>query len=95
MVVMQSTGLFESGDSLRNVLHDLQLPLFAIIGYRSALLANSTDSARKFAEPILRAWQLDYLLLDEPADVGKIVAHRKACRAANQPCVVLLPEGRG
>src|SRR5689334_8240126 len=35
LVVMQCTGLFESGDALRNVLHDYQIPLFALIGYRS------------------------------------------------------------
>ena len=95
VVVIQSTGLFDSGDALRNVLYDLKLPLFALIGYRSYLLPNSPDSARRFAEPILRAWELDYLLLGEPADLEQLKAHRQACRAANKPCVVLLPEGMG
>ncbi len=94
-VVIQSTGLFESGDALRNVLHDMQLPLFAIIGYRSYLLTQSTDSAKRFVEPILRAWQLDYLLLDKSSGPEAIAAHRQACRAAGRPCIVLLPEGRG
>src|SRR5581483_2304220 len=56
VVVIQSTGLFESGDALRNVLFDLNLPLYSLVGYRSYLLENSTDSAKRFAEPILRAW---------------------------------------
>ena len=33
LVVIQNTGLFESGDALRNVLFDLGLPLFALIGW--------------------------------------------------------------
>ncbi|HEX3727056.1 MAG TPA: hypothetical protein VHV08_12465, partial [Pirellulales bacterium] len=35
LVVIQNTGLFESGDALRNVLFDLRLPILALIGYRS------------------------------------------------------------
>jgi sulfopyruvate decarboxylase TPP-binding subunit len=31
LVVMQTTGLFESGDALRNVLFDLKLPIYALI----------------------------------------------------------------
>ena len=31
IVLMQTTGLFESGDALRNVLYDMQLPLFALL----------------------------------------------------------------
>ena len=34
LVVIQNTGLFESGDALRNALFDMKLPLYAIIGYR-------------------------------------------------------------
>src|SRR5690348_8761857 len=32
IVVIQCTGLFEAGDSLRNILYDLHLPLFFVIG---------------------------------------------------------------
>ena len=37
LVMIQNTGLFESGDAMRNVLFDLRLPLAAIVGYRSFL----------------------------------------------------------
>ena len=56
MVIMQSTGLFESGDALRNILFDLKLPLLSIIGARSYLLTQSSDTARKFINPLLQAW---------------------------------------
>src|SRR5262245_57104223 len=35
VVVIQCTGLFEAGDALRNIVHDLKLPLFLIVGVRS------------------------------------------------------------
>ena len=31
LVMIQCTGLFESGDALRNTLHEWKLPLYAII----------------------------------------------------------------
>ena len=37
LVMIQCTGLFESGDAIRNVLHDWKLPIPSIIGYRSYL----------------------------------------------------------
>ncbi|HEX5443322.1 MAG TPA: thiamine pyrophosphate-binding protein [Pirellulales bacterium] len=95
MVVMQCTGLFESGDSMRNALFDLGLPLYAVVGYRSYLLEGSTDSARQFTEPVLRAWGLDYVLLDQPDASQRLVDHYRACRAAGRPGIALLAEGRG
>ena len=41
IVVIQCTGLFESGDSLRNIVHDYRLPTYGLIGYRSFLNAAS------------------------------------------------------
>lgn len=94
LVMMQNTGLFESGDALRNVLFDLELPLAAWIGYRSYLVPHSPDTARRFTEPILRAWGLDYLLVDRPEQATEIVPHHRACRQAGRPGIVLIAEGR-
>jgi sulfopyruvate decarboxylase TPP-binding subunit len=95
IVVLQSTGLFESGDALRNVLYDLGLPLWAVVGYRSYLLPESKDSAKRFAEPILKAWNLDYLLVERPEQLPQIAEHLQAAAAANRPGIVLLAEGKG
>jgi sulfopyruvate decarboxylase TPP-binding subunit len=92
IVMIQNTGLFESGDALRNVLIDMQLPLLAIIGYRSYLVENSTDSARKFTEPILSAWGLRYALLTSDNPLRQMREHFIACQASGVPGIVLLPE---
>jgi sulfopyruvate decarboxylase TPP-binding subunit len=94
LVVIQNTGLFESGDALRNALYDLKLPLYAIIGYRSYLVPNSPDSAKRFTEPVLKAWGLDYVLLDTPAAWPQFAEHFQACQAAGKPGAALLAEGR-
>jgi len=96
IVVIQNTGLFESGDALRNVLFDLGLPLYAIVGYRGYLIPHSTDTARRFTEPVLRAWGLDHVLLDQPAkSAAKLAEHYRACQAAGKAGVALLAEGKG
>ncbi len=94
LVMIQNTGLFESGDAMRNVLFDLGLPLAAVVGYRSALVAGSTDSARRFSEPILKAWGLDYIVVAHPRDWPLMAEHLDKCRLDGRPGVVLVAEGR-
>jgi sulfopyruvate decarboxylase subunit alpha len=94
LVIMQTTGLFDSGDALRNAIFDMGLPLFAIVGHRSYLIDNSPDSARRFAEPILKAWGIDYVLLTKPDDLPLIREHFLACQVAGKPGVALVAEGR-
>ena len=94
VVVMQATGLFESGDALRNTLFDLQLPIYAIVGARSWLVEGSRDSAKRFVEPILRAWGIDYVLIASEAQKSQLGVHYVACRQAERPGVALIAEGR-
>ncbi len=93
LVLMQSTGLFESGDALRNVLFDLKLPIFALIGVRNALVAESRDSAKTFAEPILRAWGVDSVWIRRSEDKRVLRDHFLACREARRAGIALLAEG--
>ena len=94
IVMIQCTGLFDSGDSLRCALFDYGLPLFAVIGYRSALIPGSGDSARTFTEPNLKSWGIDYRLIDAPEKLRELRSHYTASRQANRPGVVLIAEGK-
>jgi sulfopyruvate decarboxylase TPP-binding subunit len=90
VVMIQITGFFEAGDAFRNVAHDLKLPLFLVIGMRSWKTRETTaDSCPAFAEPILKAWKLDYTWLGED-DLAS--AYRRAWQAG-RAAAVLLPEG--
>src|SRR5207244_9167554 len=58
IVIVQCTGLFEAGDALRNVLYDLQIPLFLIVCVRNYLLhqeRNRTETCPVFTLPIVHA----------------------------------------
>lgn len=94
LVMIQCTGLFESGDALRNALHDWKLPLFSIIGYRSyrdqAKLPG--DTCLVFTEPILAAWQIDYRLITDPSQLAEIREHFTACRDARRPGAAVIAE---
>jgi sulfopyruvate decarboxylase TPP-binding subunit len=94
LVMIQCTGLFESGDSLRNAIFDYGLPLFGVIGYRSALNPAANDSARTFTEPNVRSWGLEYRLIDAPEKLPELRSHYETCRSANKPGFVLIGEGR-
>jgi hypothetical protein len=82
------------GDALRNVLYDLRLPLFAVIGARSWLVEDSRDSAKRFALRLLEAWQLDWTLIASEADKPKLAGHYRRCQAAGRAGAVLIAEGR-
>ncbi|MSU51215.1 MAG: hypothetical protein EXS37_19360 [Opitutus sp.] len=96
LVLIQCTGLFESGDALRNIVHDWKLPIYSMIGYRSYLNQATLpgDTCLEFTEPILDAWKIDYRLFTQPEQLGEIGVHALACRAAGRAGVALIAEGR-
>jgi sulfopyruvate decarboxylase TPP-binding subunit len=96
LVLIQCTGLFESGDSLRNVLHDWKLPIYSVIGYRSFLDQSSLpgDTALVFTEPVLAAWKIDWRLITGAADAEVFRDHCLTCRAAARPGCALIAEGK-
>jgi sulfopyruvate decarboxylase subunit alpha len=96
VVLIQCTGLFESGDAIRNALHDWKLPLFAIIGYRSYLNQENLpgDTCLVFTEPTLDAWKIPYRLITRPEQIGEIEQHFCAGRAAGTPGAIVIAEGR-
>ena len=93
-VVIQCTGLFEAGDALRNVVHDLKLPLKLIVGvrsYRAFLDGKTTDNCPAFTEPVLRAWQVPYAVLADADEAAFGIAVRELAQAAG-PRALLLGE---
>jgi sulfopyruvate decarboxylase TPP-binding subunit len=93
IVLLQCTGLFDAGDALRNLVHDLQLPLFLVVGVRSLLAHRqgaTRDSCPVFTEPFLRAWRIPYTVLEPDANADDLArAYREA---QGRAAAVLLPE---
>lgn len=95
IVIIQCTGLFESGDAMRNIVHDYKLPIYGLVGYRSYLNASSIpgDTCLKFTEPVLNAWALDTLFIDSEEKKPKFAEHYRACAEKNIPGIALMAEG--
>jgi sulfopyruvate decarboxylase TPP-binding subunit len=94
VVVVQCTGLFEAGDALRNVVHDLKLPLKLIVGvrsYRAFLDGKTGDNCPAFTEPVLRAWQVPFAVLADADEAAFGIAVRELAQAAG-PRALLLGE---
>lgn len=95
VVLIQCTGLFEAGDALRNVIHDLKLPVFCVVGVRGYYAhreGRSNDTCPVFTEPILSAWQIPYRLLDERHTDADLAAAYRAAHAEPRAEAVLLAE---
>ena len=94
LVMIQCTGLFESGDAIRNAVHDWKIPVFSIIGYRSFLDQAKLpgDTCLVFTEPILHAWKIDYRLITSPSELHVIRDHFLSCRDARKAGAALIGE---
>ena len=96
LIIIQCTGLFEAGDALRNIIFDLEMPLFFIVGYRSfeAWKKNpaTRDTARRFAEPILNGWGLNYTLVEGDHQANEIERAYQRYTESDHSEVILLGE---
>jgi sulfopyruvate decarboxylase subunit alpha len=95
VLFMQCTGLFEAGDALRNIIHDLKIPLFLLIGVRGYYAhqrGQGSDTCPTYTEPILRAWNIPYSLLDQRHSGADFAAAYRLAQKASRAEAVLLAE---
>jgi hypothetical protein len=80
---------------MRNIVHDYQLPIYGLIGYRSYLNAESLpgDTCLKFTEPIINAWALDTVFLRDASMKPKFAEHYHSCHEREVPGLCLMAEG--
>ena len=95
LVIIQNTGLFETGDAYRGTAHNMGIPLVMIVGYRGLRTmrpgAAREDSAATFLEPTLKAWDIPYSTMLEDGDVEpQVTAAFEKAAATSMPAAVLL-----
>jgi sulfopyruvate decarboxylase TPP-binding subunit len=89
--LIQNTGMFESGDSIRGIAVDLGLPIVMIVGYRGWTRHGVTpDSAARYTEPYMDAWGLKYYLVERDEDADRISIAFDEAYENNTPVVVLI-----
>jgi sulfopyruvate decarboxylase TPP-binding subunit len=95
IVLIQCTGLFEAGDALRNVIHDMKLPIFFVVGVRSYYAhqqGTTADTCPVFTEPIMKAWQIPYVILDKRNSADDLAAAYLESQSKKRAGAALLAE---
>ena len=72
----------------------MKLPLFFIVGVRSYYAHQqgmTADTCPVFAEPILRAWQIPYVLLDQRHNAGDLENAYRQSQAEGRAGAALAP----
>ncbi len=91
MMLIQNTGMLESGDSIRGWLMGLKVPIVLMVGYRGYTRHGvNTDTAATYTERFLMAFNIPFYLVENDADAERIdTAFAEATRIQG-PVVVLV-----
>jgi len=106
LVVIQNTGLLESGDALRGTLMRMRIPVICLVSYRGVnslpqpmptltpdvLARRDIDSVALLLEPTLHAWALPFEIIADNADLEKIIAAQQRANQENFPNVLVIAE---
>ena len=91
IVLIQNTGIFEAGDSIRGLGLDVNQPLVMLVGYRGWSRHGLTrDSAARFIEHILHAWGITYYLIETDDDADRISLAIEEAERTSKPVAVLV-----
>ena len=91
VVLIQNTGVMESGDSIRGLGLDINQPLLMLVGYRGWDRHGVTrDSAARYIEHILHAWGINYYLVEVDEDAPRISRALEEADRTSKPVAVLL-----
>ena len=94
LVLIQNTGLLESGDAFRGTAYNMGLPLVILVGYRGYAGhregALRVDTAATFLEPTLDAWRIPYSIATTDEDIGQIADAFSRAKQTSLPVAVVL-----
>jgi sulfopyruvate decarboxylase TPP-binding subunit len=91
LILIQNTGMMESGDSIRGWLLGLNVPVVLMVGYRGWTRHGvTTDTAATYTERFLMAFGLSYYLVESDADAPRITTAFEEAARTNRPVVVLV-----
>lgn len=91
VILIQNTGLLESGDSLRGWVLGLGVPAVLMVGYRGWTRHGVTqDTAATYTERFLHAFGVNYYLVEGDADAPRISLAFEEAKKTNRPVAVLI-----
>src|SRR2546429_1132412 len=91
IILIQNTGLMESGDSLRGSGLGLNIPMVLMVGYRGWTRHGITqDTAAIYTERFLHAFGINYYLVETSADAPRISVAFEEAKKTKKPVAVLV-----
>ena len=91
IILIQNTGLMESGDSLRGWGLGLNIPVVLMVGYRGWTRHGITqDTAAAYTERFLHAFGINYYLVETSADAPRISVAFEEAKKTKKPVAVLV-----
>lgn len=91
-ILVQNTGLMESGDSIRGWLCGLEIPVVFMVGMRGWNRHGkpTADTASVYTEPFLNAFRINYYLVESDADADRISLAFEEAKRTKRPVAVLV-----
>jgi sulfopyruvate decarboxylase TPP-binding subunit len=91
LILIQNTGMMESGDSIRGWLLGMNVPVVLMVGYRGWTRHGvNADTAATYTERFLMAFGIDYYLVESDADASRISIAFQQAERTQRPVVVLV-----
>lgn len=93
VILIQNTGLMESGDSLRGWALGLNVPAVLIVGYRGWTRHGvNSDTAATYTERFLHAFGINYYLVEGDSDAPRISVAFEEAGKTKRPVAVLVAD---
>ena len=91
VILIQNTGLMESGDSMRGWTMGLNIPVVLMVGYRGYTRHGvNKDTAATYTEPFLNAFRIQYYLVENSSDAPRISVAFEEAQKTKRPVAVLI-----
>ena len=93
VILIQNTGLMESGDSLRGWALGMNVPVVMMVGYRGYTRHGvNTDTAATYTERFLNAFGINYYLVEDGSDAPRISIAFEEAKKTKRPVAVLVAD---
>ena len=91
IILIQNTGMMESGDSLRGWALGLNIPVVMMVGYRGYTRHGvNTDTAATYTERFLNAFGINYYLVENDKDAERISIAFEEAERTSRPVAILV-----
>ena len=91
LILIQNTGLMESGDSIRGWLLGMDVPVVLMVGLRGWTRHGvTTDTAATYTERFLNAFNINYYLVENDADASRISIAFEEAEKNKRPVAILV-----